>query len=348
MKRVLVLVALLFAVVQLSAQEGGYKNVKLLKDLTPGQFGDAMDLMRASLGVGCDYCHVVKKTDKGNDVDFASDEKSEKKTAREMIQIVFDTNAKFFNNRPVVTCNTCHRGSTNPVGLVSLPQAMVPFPMPERKRPAMPARDEVVAKYAAAVGKMDKSALANLTMKGTREVASGAKMDLDISLKDGKMRSSTPQTTIVLTPTGGWSRTKEEGTREMDAEQREQFNDQRHALEFLTPEDVPADARVVRKDKVNDRDVYVLQSSIAPKVRQRLYFDAENGLLVRRVLLRSLPIGDSPLEVDYSDYRDAGGFKLPHTIQLSSPDPFLSSTRHFSEIHPNAKVDDNLFEMPKS
>ncbi|HEY2323923.1 MAG TPA: photosynthetic reaction center cytochrome c subunit family protein, partial [Thermoanaerobaculia bacterium] len=295
------------------------------------------------LGVGCDYCHVVKDN---KEVDFASDAKSEKKTAREMIQLVFDTNDKFFNKRPVVTCNTCHRGSTNPVALVSLPQATVPFPMPERKRPAMPARDEVVAKYAAAFGKTDKSALSTVTMKGTRKTANG-ESEIEVSRKDGKMRSSTPAATMVLTATSGWSSNKENGTREMSAEQRDQLEEQNHALQFVTPEDVPADARVVRKDKINDREVYVLQSTIAPKVRQRLYFDAENGLLVRRVILRSLPIGDVPTQIDYSDYREVGGLKLPHTFELESANPFLSSTRHFSEIHLNAKVDDKVFEMPK-
>lgn len=343
MKRLSVIFALLLGASQVFGQQQGFKNVQLLKDLTPGQFGDAMDLMRASLGVGCDYCHERKD----KDIDFASDAKSEKKTAREMIRIVLDTNDKFFNKKPVVTCNTCHRGSTNPVGLVSLPQAVPVFPTPERKRPTLPTRDEIVAKYAAAFGKTDKSALSTITMKGTRKTANG-ESEIEVSRKEGKMRSSTPAATMVLTATGGWSSNKQNGTREMNAEQREQLEEQNHALQFVTPEDVPSDARVVRKDKINDREVYVLQSSIAPKVRQRLYFDAENGLLVRRVLLTSLPIGDTPTQVDYSDYRDVGGFKLPHTIELESADPYLSSTRHFSEIHPNAKVDDKIFEMPKS
>lgn len=345
MKRLaVILIALLLGVTQLTAQEQEkFKNVQILKDLTPGQLGDTMDLMRASLGVGCDFCHERKD----KEIDFASDAKQEKKTAREMIKIVFDTNDKFFNKRPVVTCNTCHRGSTNPVGLVSLPQAVVPFPTPERKRPPLPTRDEIVAKYAAAFGKADKSALSSITMKGTRETANG-KSEIEVSRKDGNVRSSTPEATMVLTTTGGWFSNKRIGTKAMNAEQREQLEEQNHALQFVTPEDVPADARVVRKDKINDREVYVLQSTIAPKVRQRLYFDAENGLLVRRVLLRSLPIGDSPTQVDYSDYRDAGGFKLPYTVDLESPDPYLSSKRHFTEIRPNAKVDDKVFEMPKS
>ncbi|HEX7139627.1 MAG TPA: c-type cytochrome [Vicinamibacterales bacterium] len=343
MRRLVVLVALVFAVTQLSAQEQPFKNVQLLKSLTPAQLDAEMNLMRSSLGVSCDFCHVVKD----KNLDFASDEKSEKKTAREMISIVLDTNDKFFNKRPVVTCNTCHRGSTSPVGLVSLPQAIPPFPTPERKRPTLPTRDEVVAKYTAAVGKIDKSALASITMKGIREGSNGTKAELEVVQKGGSVRGSTPDAANVLTPNGGWFSSKGTGPKEMPAEVREQATEIYRAFEFLTPDDVPADARVVRKDKIDDREVYILQSNFAPTVRQRLYFDAENGLLVRRVLLTRSPLGEIPMETDYSDYRDAGGFKLPYTVRIASVSPWTDSTHRFTEIHPNAKVDDKVFEMPK-
>ncbi len=342
MRRVVVTFALLLAALQLSAQEQ-HKNVQLLKDLTPVQFDQTMDLMRASLGVGCDFCHVIKD----KQLDFASDDKSEKKQAREMIKLVLDTNEKFFNKRPVVSCNTCHRGSTNPVGLVSLPQAIPPFPTPERKRPALPTRDEVVAKYAAAVGKIDKSALASITMKGVREGSNGTKADLKIEQKDGNIYGSTSEAANVLTPTGGWFSTKTDPPKAMTPEIHEAATEMYQAFQFFPPEDVPADARVVRKDKINDRDVYVLQSNIAPGVRQRLYLDAENGLLVRRVVLRSSLVGDIPIETDYSDYRDAGGFKLPYTVRISSITPWSDSAHVYSEIHPHAKVDEKIFEMPK-
>ena len=345
MKRLSVILALLLGAFQLfGQQEEHFKNVQLLKDLTPAQLGVEMDLMRASLGVGCDFCHV----NKDKEWDFASDAKSEKKTGREMIRIVLDTNDKFFNKRPVVTCNTCHRGSTNPVGLVSLPQAVPVFPTPERKRPALPTRDEIVAKYAAAAGKADKSALASLAMKGVRENSDGSKTDIEVVQKDGSTRGSTANGIEVVTPTGGWFSTKSEGTKEMTPDRRELSVERIRAFQFVTPEDVPADARVVRKDKINDREVYVLQSSIAPKVRQRLYFDAESGLLVRRVILTSTLLGDVPSQTDYSDYRDVGGFKLPHTVRLDPIEPWNSATRRYTEIHTNAKVDEKLFEMPKS
>ena len=78
-----------------------------------------MQFMSASLGVSCDFCHVRS----GNHLDFASDDKEEKNTARQMIRLVMDTNSKFFGNRPQVSCTTCHRGSPNPVSVPLLPIA---------------------------------------------------------------------------------------------------------------------------------------------------------------------------------------------------------------------------------
>lgn len=344
MKRLAVIFALLLGTSQLLAQEPGFKNVQVLKDLTPAQLDATMDLMRSSLGVNCDYCHVRKD----NDVDFASDDKAEKKRAREMISLVLDTNAKYFNKRTIVTCTTCHRGSTHPVGLVALPVTLPQGPTVAEKRPPMPTRDEIVAKYEAAVGKADKKALANLTLKGFREGSNGTKSDFEIDQKDGSVRVSTADATSVVTPTSGWFSSKRRGTMQMNAEQREETRERNEAIGFVTAEDIPSDARVVGKNKVDDREVYVVQSSISPKIRQRLFFDAENGLLVRRVLLTSTPIGESPLQVDYSDYREVGGIKLPHAIKMQSVEPRGDATRHFTEIHTNAKVDEKLFEMPKS
>ena len=38
-----------------------------------------------------------------------------------MISLVIDNNAKYFHGNPVVSCNTCHRGSTQPVNVPILP-----------------------------------------------------------------------------------------------------------------------------------------------------------------------------------------------------------------------------------
>jgi len=67
-----------------------------------------------SLGVRCQFCHVGKDGDKLDQIDFASDEKDTKKTARGMLRMVDAINqeyiAKMGRTAPIrVECVTCHR-----------------------------------------------------------------------------------------------------------------------------------------------------------------------------------------------------------------------------------------------
>jgi hypothetical protein len=64
-----------------------------------------MFAFKASLGVDCTYCHIKDQ--------FEKDDKPAKQTARKMIQLVRDTNAKL-GSMTRVTCFTCHRGQTRP------------------------------------------------------------------------------------------------------------------------------------------------------------------------------------------------------------------------------------------
>src|SRR6266436_2254925 len=68
-----------------------------------------MNLMAASLGVRCNYCHV----NKNGQWDYAADEKAEKNTAREMITMTININKTVPSTNKEVGCNTCHRGRTS-------------------------------------------------------------------------------------------------------------------------------------------------------------------------------------------------------------------------------------------
>jgi hypothetical protein len=59
-------------------------------------------------------------------------------------------------------------------------------------------------------------------------------------------------------------------------------------------------------------------------------------------------IGVIPEQVDFEDYREVGGMKLPFTIRVSSIDSYFSSTRTFSEIKLNVPVDLMKFNKPAS
>ena len=100
------------------------------------------------------------------------------------------------------------------------------------------------------------------------------------------------------------------------------------------------------KDKIDDKEVYVLRGTTTDNKRERLYFDVQTGLLLRRSTSLTNSIGVIPEQVDFEDYRDAGGLKLPFTIRVSSIDSSFSSTRKFSEIKLNAPVDQSKFSKP--
>ena len=77
-----------------------------------------MDIWAASLGVHCNFCHA--HNDQTNKMDFASDAKPEKETARHMFLMTSKINKKFFKAEKdslgmvmesSVNCNTCHHGS---------------------------------------------------------------------------------------------------------------------------------------------------------------------------------------------------------------------------------------------
>lgn len=85
-----------------------FKNVKTqLKTLPVSEFINQMRYFAWSLGKDCEFCHVQNH--------FDSDDKKEKKTAREMIDMTAHIDADNFKDRPEVKCFTCHEGHNHPL-----------------------------------------------------------------------------------------------------------------------------------------------------------------------------------------------------------------------------------------
>ena len=110
-----------------------FKNVKLLGGLTGNRFMAGMQSMKPSLGVKCPACHLVKEKD------FASDEKKEKRKAREMIRMNEEINRRTFKGEVRVTCWTCHRGDEEPKSrpfAKELPPELAKIPPEKLQQPA--------------------------------------------------------------------------------------------------------------------------------------------------------------------------------------------------------------------
>ena len=104
-----------------SSRQGGFKNLKILpKNISHDSLDAIMDYFKGSLGVKCSFCHAP---DPGTGkLNFASDDKPEKETARYMMKMTSDINKNFFNFNNsanpdtirAVTCYTCHNGNPHP------------------------------------------------------------------------------------------------------------------------------------------------------------------------------------------------------------------------------------------
>jgi hypothetical protein len=332
--------------------EANQKNIQVLQGLPQSELIPVMNYMSASLGVKCGYCHV----NKDNNWDFASDEKGEKKTARKMITMVQGINKTSFNGNTEITCYSCHRGRTSPMGTPQLPIAEA-SPRPEGprgpggQRPALPTVDQILDKYTQALGGAAAiETLKSRVMKGTVTGTNGSSFSYEL------YQSGTEKVLAVITAekgvtergfngTVGWEKGGG-GVRDLGPEEVYYLRRYPDLLKDIKLKEQFSRLNVAGKPKIDGRDVYVLRGLTTGGQREQLFFDAETGLLIRRTRSTPTPVGNIPEQVEFDDYRDVDGVKMPFTVKVASIDPFYSVTRKFTEIKLNVPIDEKRFNKP--
>jgi len=349
--------------------EQRWKNIQVLKGLPESQLFPLMDFFSVSLGVRCDYCHVKNGKDPKTGFDiwvWESDDKDEKKTARDMIRMVLaDNGGNFGLGRGSVTCYTCHRGQTHPQGLPALPlpaaarepgPGVTPTPAgpgaPTGARREQPTAQQVYDKYLAALG--GQAAVAKFqtqVLKGTVAQAQNRNLTFEVTTKSpdkyivvidgpqGAMRRA-------LNGASGWM----SGPNGVRAFTPSEMADARRVADlFNVVKFTPSPTmRVVGRRKVGDRDAIVVVDRPSEGVQRRYFFDAETGLLTRIVMLTDAMLNSIPEQIDFEDYRDVDGAKIPFVVRVSSIDAFDSYTRTLTDVRHGVPVEDRLFEMPPS
>jgi len=341
------------------------KNIKVLTGMPESQLIPVMNFFAASMGRRCNYCHVNNQ----GQWDYASDTKPEKTAAREMIKLVLDINKTTERLKlDPVSCYTCHRGRTSPQSIPTLP---LPLPSPPANAsgpggpnpgtspqaspsptPAMPSADEIFSKYAAALGGqtvIDK--LKSRTAKGTVTQANGNSFQFELSQAAPDkfyLLVTTPQGTIERGFNGqvGWEKTTR-GVREISGAELINFKAANGLFTLLKLKEQYSKPPRVRKDKLGDREVYIIDGTTTDNRRMRLYFDAASGLLLRRTTTMPTIVGIIPDQIELEDYREADGLKFPFTaraaaLEVGNP----TSTRTFTEVKLNVPVDESKFNMP--
>jgi hypothetical protein len=250
-----------------------------------------------------------------------------------------------------VTCYTCHQGHDHPLSIPSLPAAIVPAEMPRPAMTGMPTPDQILEKYVQAVG--GKEAIGKVKsrqLKGQYMPQRGGQVAVDILLSGDKFSSTvtTPQGTIQRIVNGAkvWLVSPQE-TREMDTEESITVRDMADAFETLKLKEPFPKMTFGGKDKINEREVVILRGALPDKRRIRLFFDAETGLLLRKVVYNNTIVGPDPVQFDFEDYKDVDGVKVAFTVRISYTEPGFSGTRKFTEIKHNVSADDTKFTVPK-
>jgi hypothetical protein len=308
-----------------------------------------MNFMATSLGVKCDHCHVNKgQTYYNSNWVWESDEKPKKLIGRRMMKMVLDINRANFDGESFVTCYTCHRGST----IVGRQPSLPPHDPIARTETALPAAEQILAKYFAAIGGNDAVAkLKTTVMKGKIERSEGRVSEIEVTLKDADkylITQTSPQGAVTLGVNGetAWFK-RGTGWRRLTGRTLE--GSRRAAVLYYAPIKVsapPAKMKVIGTEKIGNREAYVVSLVVDPDTTTKFFFDTQTGLLLRHLTLTRTMLAPLPEQVDYEDYRDVDGIKLPFTVRTSDTATYATSTYRYTEIKHNVTVSDDIFNLP--
>ena len=342
------------AAAQQAASAGANRpNLRVLQNLPESQLFPLMNLVADALGVRCDYCHVQSTPDLTKTPSnvggwkWDRDDKPQKMTAREMMQMTIALNADRFKKESRVTCYTCHRGSPHPARTAPMPplagSATTPAPLP------LPSIETVWTNYVTAVGGEDNAAPGMGTIiSGWDDRPEGRYGKVEITTAGNgryRLNLSTPDGPVSqgLDGDAAWVAGKDR-VQQLSASDVERMR--RFAMRYRPMKDRPANLQIVGVDRLADRDVYVAAARIDAVTTRTMYFDVVTGLLRREMTTTETMLVPLQEQIDYDDYRDVEGVRFPFRVVTSDGAPYDNVTRTFLQVRRNVPVDDSVFRPP--
>ena len=332
-----------------------FKNVQILKGIPVDEFMDTMGMFSAALTLNCIDCHVAESV--GSWEKFA-DETPLKIKARQMVTMVNTINKEQFKGVRAITCYTCHRGDLLPRTLPSL-AAQYAAPVEDANDvvivnvPGGPTVDQVFDKYIQALGGTQRlNALTSYSGKGTYigfETEQN-KVPMEIYAKAPSQRAMVVKMAVgdnlrvfngttawiaasdkplsLYTPSGGnLEGAKLDGILMFPAQLKGTFANWR-----------------VSATGIDNKLVRVVQGTNPRQPPVNFYFDGQTGLLVRVLRYMDTAVGRVPTQIDYSDYRDVAGVKIPFKWVVTWTNG--QSTSELTEVQANPNIPASRFAQP--
>ncbi|HJZ71504.1 MAG TPA: photosynthetic reaction center cytochrome c subunit family protein [Vicinamibacterales bacterium] len=325
-----------------------FKNVQLLKGIPVDEFMGAMGLFSAATSMCCLECHSP---------DWAADT-PRKITTRKMIQMVNTINQTNFSGRKVVSCWTCHRQSDRPQVTPALdvvygePIYWAPDDLFLQAQGA-PAPDKVLDKYIQAIGGADRLAkLTSYVGKGSATLFGGGfKSAVELYVKAPNQRAliihqELGNKTMTFDGHNGWLASAVTPLPVMDLTGGE-LDGARLDAELSIPGRVKqllGNWRAALPRDIAGRSVNVLQGTGTGGLTATLFFDVDSGLLTRVVRYANSAMGRVPTQIDFEDYREVAGVKVPFKWSFA----WVSGRDvvELTDVQPNVAIDAAKFGKP--
>lgn len=354
-----------------------FKNIQVLKGIPVDDFMETMGIMTAALQFDCSDCHANAGTDR---VDWAADT-PRKRTARRMVAMVATINKDNFGGRQMVTCWTCHRNRDRPLVTPTM-EAIYTTPSLEPddvivSPPGLAAPGSILDKYIEASGGAQRLAgLTSFVGKGTSVgfggFGGGGDVEIDAKVPDQRatiilfkaetgrgdqIRSYNGRTGWVRTPLNVLGEFQLSGGDLDGARFDAQLSFPGQIKQILTnlktgpPTSImdlpgPSSQTSLQQDLAlgQSHECDVVQGTGPRGLLVTLYFDRQNGLLLRELRYGNSPIGRVPTQIDYGNYRDVNGIKLPFRITYAWLDG--RDSIELTDIKTNVPIDEAKFGRP--
>ena len=336
-----------------------FKNAKVLANLPVNEFMTTMGFFSASLGYSCENCHGA---DSGWD-NYAADNQAKKQTARRMIVMMTAMNKTYFGGRQALTCYTCHRGGDEPRITPNL--AALYSPPPEEPKDIVlqaqgsPSVGQIFDKYMQALGGSQR--VASLTSLAATATVLGYGVGAEKQSAEIYAKAPGRRTTIVHSPGGdnlttldgdsGWIAGPQIAGPEIPVPVLQLTGGDLDGLKLEANLAFPSTLRtafsqwrVGVQTEIDDHQVQVVQGSGPGATFATLYFDTDSGLLMRVVLYTASFVGRFPTQMDFSDYREVSGVKMPFrwtVVWLDGQETF-----ELTKLDLNVPVDESRFAKP--
>lgn len=333
--------------------DDAFESVVLLRGIPVDTFLEAMGMFANAMGNDCTYCHASSAPLDRSAFAVAT---PRLQRARQMIVMMNAINKTYFAGEPRVTCFTCHSGNQSPRSDPNLAlQYGTPMEDPNaRDFPSDPtiSADQVFDRYLEALGGAERLAeLSSFVARGTYSgfdsafamvpVELYAKAPNQLSMlvhksggdsfstydgRSGWMAGPFTPLPLVTLSGGNLDRARLEAMLWFPAGIREAFSEWR-----------------VGRAVLGDEEVMVVQGTEGGQPVVNLSFDG-SGLLVRLVRWTQTPVGAVPTQIDYADYREVAGVRIP--FQRTVSQTYMQMSLELSEVQPNVEVDAARFERP--